>query len=243
MTEKEVLNEIIISYRQLIAKRYDYAKVKQQYDIPDFFTEARMMLFKNYFLHHLYPPPQKRQELDEAFQNLDSYIKTPEKLLRILLDSGRLIFKYGRHLPKILQAGLKALKSFRAATQMEGKLVEGAQILSLKAPFSTEDIKMLLARLSPEDLDSFTANNEDLFRTLQDQKLVTKVIDIVEHIIEKMKGHPQLYSEVEVNALSIGRDIIQQGDLLFAKLTTTEQEAILKLTLQIEQDFLNGLKS
>ncbi|MFK7979352.1 MAG: hypothetical protein AB8G86_05190, partial [Saprospiraceae bacterium] len=46
-------------------------------------------------------------------------IQQPKKLLRILLDSGRLIFKYGRHLPKILNAGLKALRSFRTATQFE----------------------------------------------------------------------------------------------------------------------------
>lgn len=241
MTEKEVLNEVILGYRNLIAERYDYARVKQQYDIPDFFTEARTLMFKNYFLYHLYPPPEKRKELDAAFQNLDSYIKQPEKLLRILLDSGRLIFKYGRHLPKILQAGLKALKSFRAATNMENKLVEGAQELSLSAPFSTDDIKMLLARLSTEELEDFIDNNEALFKTLQDRKLVEKILDIVEHIIEKMKSRPQLYSDSEVNALSLGRDIIQQGDLLFAQLTTAEQEAILALTLRIERDFLEGL--
>lgn len=241
MTKKEILKEVIIGYRKLVAERYDYEKVKQQYEIPDFFTEERTLLFKSYFLNHLYPPPEKREALDAAFQNLDSYIKQPEKLLRILLDSGRLIFKYGRHLPKILQAGLKALKSFRAATQMEEKLVQGAQALSLQAPFSTEDIRTLLSRLPLEDLEDFMANNEALFETLQDHKLVTKILDIVEHIIEKMKARPQLYTDLEVDALALGRDIIEQGDLLFAQLTKMEQETILTLTLQIERDFLEGL--
>ena len=199
-------------------------------------------MFRNYFLHHLYPAPEKRQELDEAFQNLDSYIRNPEKLFRILIDSGSLIFKYGRHLPKILLTGLKALKSFRAATQMEQKLVESAIKMSLPPPYSAANIKTLLATLSTEELNDFIDNNQALFETLQDRNLVKKIVEIVEHLIAKMKSRPQIYSIQEVNALTVGRDIIQQGDLLFDQLTVMEQEVILDLILQIERDFLEGLR-
>lgn len=241
MTNQNLPNEIIIAYRNLIEERYQFAKIKAAYSIPSSFDSARAATFKNYFLQHLYPPPEKRTELDAAFQNLDTYIKNPEKLLRLLLDSGSLLFKYGRHLPKILAAGLKALKSFRAVNQLENKLVESANQLKMQPPFSVADVKNLLKTLSQEDLQEFMENNRALFETFHDRKLVRRILEIVEHLIKKMNKRPNVYSEMEVNALSIGRDIIQQGELLFDQLNKEEQQQIFDLTMQIEEDFINGL--
>ncbi|MEZ4888675.1 MAG: hypothetical protein R3E32_28375 [Chitinophagales bacterium] len=241
MSEKEVLKEVILGYRRLIEERYQYATIEEQYELPASFDEVRTNVFRDFFLNDLYPHPDKRNELEEAFHNLDNYIKNPEKLLRILIDSGSLILKYGRHLPKILMAGLKALKSFRAATVFEDKLVHSAINLELQPPYSEADIKTLLATLSTEEIEDFIQNNESLFDTLHDRKLVAKIVEIVEHLIAKMQKRPTIYAATEVNALSIGRDIIKGGDALFDQLSKEEQEQILKMIIRIETDFLEGV--
>lgn len=241
MSRKEILTEIIIGYRKVVEKRYNYTQLKEKYEVPPSFNEAKTNEFKEYFLGYIYPDPQKRVELDEAFQNLDSYIKHPEKLLRILLDSGRLLFKYGRHLPKILRAGMKALKSFRTATVLENKLVENAINIPVKPPFNSTEIDTLLASLSAKEVIQFLESSQLLFETLHDRKLVEKIIEIVEHLITKMESRPAMFGPKDIKGLSIGRDIIKEGAQLFYQLPEKEQRAVLDLVVQIERDALEAI--
>ena len=240
--EKETIHkEIILGYRQLMEERYQHNNLIKDYDLPKAFDANRVKLFQSYVLEYVYPAPEERKALEEAFENLAGYIKNPEKLLRILIDSGSLIFRYGRHLPKILKAGLKALKSFITANELENKLVENAIELKIEAPFSPKDIQTILAHLPKKDLMDFVNNNETLFETLYDRKLVKNIITIVETLITKMKKRPQVYSEAEVNALTIGRDIIKQGNLLFDNLSKKEQRQILGMVLRIEKEAIEKL--
>ena len=241
MKKETIHKEIILGYRQLMEERYQYNNLTKEYDLPNAFDTNRVELFKNYFLEYVYPAPEERKALEEAFSNLAGYIKNPEKLLRILIDSGSLIFKYGRHLPKILKAGLKAMNSFIAANELENKLVENAIELKIEAPFSPKDIQTILAHLQKKELTAFVSNNETLFETLYDRKLVKNIINIVETLISKMKKRPNIYSTAEINALVIGRDIIKQGNLLFDDLSKKEQRQILGMVLKIEKEAIEQL--
>lgn len=243
MSEKDILNEIIIAYRKTIEERYVYANLKQQYDLPAFFNEERVAQFRTYFLEYVYPHPTRREDLNDAFDSLDNYIRQPEKLLRLVIDSSRLIFKYGRHLRKILNAGLKALKSFRAATRFEDSLVQTAMTIPLEPPYEPKDIRVLLADLSRSDIDAFVQNNRALFEILYDRPLIKKIIEIVEHLIAKMKKRPKVYGPEEIKGLEIGRDIIKEGNALFSQLTLAEQQQVLDLVIRIEEDVLYDILS
>jgi len=242
-TQEEILPEVILGYRAVIKDRYQFDALHKKYDLPPFFTEARMNLFRAYFLDYIYPPPAKRVELDEAFQSLDGYIQQPAKLLRILLDSGRLIFKYGRHLPKILSAGLKALRSFRTATQFENKLVQQAIKSKLPPPYSITTINNFTKALPKTDLENFIDSSQNLFETLHDRVLVKKIIEIVEYLIAKMKKRPTVYTAVEIRGLEIGRDIIKNGDLLFDQLPKKGQQQLFDLVIRLEREVLEELFS
>lgn len=243
LTHQEILNEVILGYRKVIEDRYQYDALRQKYDLPPFFNEARISLFRNYFLDYIYPPPAKRAELDEAFQSLDGYIKQPAKLLRILLDSGRLLFKYGRHLPKILSAGLKALRSFRTATQFENKLVQQAILSDLSPPYTIEVINGFTKQLSKSDLAAFIDSSQNLFETLHDRVLVKKIIEIVEYLIAKMQKRRDIYTSIDIRGLEIGRDIIKNGDLLFDQLPKEGQQELFDLVIRIEREILEELFS
>lgn len=240
-TRKQTLHAVIMAYREVIKSRYDYDLIVESYEISDAFTPERIAVFRDYFLDYIYPLPDKRDELDGAFRSLDNYIKHPEKLMRLLIDSSSLLFKYGRHLPKILKAGIKALKSFRSATDFENKLVNHAISMNLSAPYSQENINTLITALSIGDINIFIKNNEALFETLQDRKLVEKILEIVEHLIAKMRKRPKIYSKEEIRGLEIGRDIIQQGNALFNQLSEEEQEMAFDFVLTMERDNLEEL--
>ncbi len=115
MSHQELESAVIEAYRELIFHRYQYDYLNENYDIPDSSGVERIDLFRNFVLEYIYPPIDKRQDLDKAFDSLDRHIKNPKNLLSILVDSSRILFKFGRHLPKILNAAIKELRSFRKA--------------------------------------------------------------------------------------------------------------------------------
>ncbi|RMG76263.1 MAG: hypothetical protein D6714_21595 [Bacteroidetes bacterium] len=241
MKEKEVLRAIIQAYRELIRQRYQPDRLAKEYHLPEAFDEEKINRFRDFFLEHIYPPPHEREALEDAFRHLDQHVKNPEKLMRLLIDSGALLFKYGRHLPKILKTGLKALKSFRMATALEDGLIEAAKKHQMSPPFSTDDIKFLLQSLPPDSLEQFIQNNQNLLETLYDRKLMKKIREIIEYLAAKMEKRPDVYTPEEVKALLIGRDLISEGDALFDELSPKEQRDVLESAIRIERDFLNNL--
>lgn len=241
LSEKEILNEIIIGYRKFIDERYEYKRLSKKYDLPNSFDEERVARFKDYFLDNIYPDLEQREELNEAFESLDNYIKHPEKLFRIMIDSASLIFKYGRHLRKILNAGIKALTSFRRANQFENQLVQIAITQKTVPPFSTAKIKKLISALPAEEVNQFIESTQALFTTFEDRVLIGKIKEIIQHLVAKMKKRPQTYSEVEIRGIEIGYDIIQKGDVLFEELSQEEQKIIFDFIVKIERESMSEI--
>ena len=241
MPQREILKAVIEGYRNTIAQRYQYQLIKNNYKIPETVDKETVDAIRDYFLNYVYPDFEQRTELNDAFESLDNYIKQPEKLLRILKDSFKLIFSYGRHLPKILSAGLKALKSFTAASKFEDALVEEASKSSVNPPFDTEKINGLIAQLSRKEIDDFIEGSRSLFETLHDRALVEKIKEILSQLIRIMRGNPASYSPDEVKGLEIGLEMITKGDALFNKLSKEDQQIAIQLVIDIEKDNLNGI--
>ncbi len=239
--EKErrlILNEIILGYRTVIEERYDYKNLKKRIDLPKSYNKERSILFKEYFLNYMYPLPEKREVLNEAFESLDNYIKHPDKLLRILIDSSSIIFKFGRHLPKIFNAGIKALRAFRSTSKFEETLVEQAILLELKAPYSVIEINKLIETLPQKDIRNYMKNIRKLFDIIRDSELVSKILRIVGYIIKMMKNRPKTYTKSEIKGLEIGQEIIIAGDNLFDKLEKEDQLEIFNFILKMESEIL-----
>ena len=236
MNEVEVNRGIIEGHRMLIFERYDYDRISSNYSIPDFFTLEKAEEFRNYFMEYVYPDSTKREELDEAFGQLDDYIKSPEKLLSILKDSVSLIFKYGRHLPKILSAGLKAMKSFRSATDLELLLVSEALQSNSTPPYNSDEMKEFLSKIKNVKLHSHMESFWPLYDILLDNELVEKILEVVDSLIAKMEKRPRIYQTEEVEGIKVGREVINKGAQLFNQFTRVQLTELVTTIKQIEKD-------
>lgn len=238
MNSTELLKSIIEGYRFSVQERYQYSTIKDKYSIPLSINEATVDQLRSYFLEYMYPNFDRRLELDEAFRSLDDYIRNPEKLFSLLMDAGRLIWKFGRHLPKILSAGLKALKSFRAVAGFEEQLVEEAIRNHVQAPFDPIKLDALIQLLPRQEVEKFITLSESLFETLHDKAQVEKIIEIIHFLIQVMKRKPGTYTKSQVRGLEIGLELITEGNRLFHTLSEEDQQKLIALITTIERDHL-----
>ena len=241
MPNETILYEIIRAYREIIKERYQYERLQQHFTIPDSINEEQIATLRNYFLTYIYPGLEKRKQLNEAFESLDSYIKNPRKLLQILVDSTSLILKYGRHLPKILKSGIKALRSFRDASKFERLLVAQAVKTKKELPYTQEAIFNFIKEIPRHEIDKFIEGTQSLFQILHDRKQVQKIIEIVAFLIAKMKQHPNNYSDEEVKGLEIGHELIEKGNILFENLGKKNQEQLIDFIVRVETETLDKI--
>jgi hypothetical protein len=243
MSKELLSNAIILGYRNLIEERYRYKDLKEKYDFPETINEEVVADIKIYFLAYIYPDLEKRAELNEAFSTLDDFIKHPEKLLNLVVDSLKLLFTHGRHLPKIFNAGLKAMKSFRGATKFEKTIVLKAIQENSKPPFTTLKINKLIQLLPYKDLEEFMKNTETFFNIIYDKELVEKIKEIIRFILSKMRNKPKIFSQKEIIGLTLALETISKGEEMLNKLTQKDQEILIGFVLQIEKDCLQEIFS
>ena len=242
MDREKILDQIILAYRGLIEKRYDYPLLANRKDLPRTFDEEKVNRFKHYFLDFIYPDPEKRRELNEAFDQLEGYTSQPKKLLSILMESARIVFTYGSSLPKILKAGFSALRSYQAATKFENKLVDAAIDFGMTTQVDEDDMKQLLRSLDQSEIEAFMSQTESLFATLHDRSLVKKIKTIVQALIDKMKKKPAIFTAKEIEGLELGKEIIVKGDDLFQELSDEDQQNIFSFIIAYEREFLEILR-
>lgn len=241
MNKQQVLQEIIKGYRNTISERYQYEKIKAKYDIPESIDEEMVNELRSYFLTNIYPEFNTRTELNEAFSSLDDYIRHPHKLFSVLIDATKLIFSYGRHLPKILKAGLGAMKTFRAATNFENNLVEAAIKNNIEAPYDLAKIDTLIQFLSRKEIEKFIQISQSLFEILHDRGLIKKIKEVIQYLIQVMKKKEETYSLAEIKGLEIGFKMINEGDNLFNRLSDVDQKTFVNLLIKIEEDHLDTI--
>lgn len=241
MTKEKVLEAIIEGYRNTISQRYQYQFIKDTYGIPETINEDTVNQLKVYFLSYMYPPNEKRAALNEAFNSLDDFIKHPQKLVSLLLNAVKLLFKYGKHLPKILQAGLGALKTFRAATNFENNLVSEAIKNDIKAPYDAKKIETLIKLLPRNEIEQFIESSKNLFEVLHDKELIKKIKEVIEHLINSMQKNSAVYSKSQIKGLQIGLEMITEGDALFNQLSEKDQKNLVNLITDIEKSYLERI--
>ncbi len=238
MDKETVLNEIILGYRNVIKAKYNYKNLQQRSDIPKAYTEEISLKIANYFLNYSYPDLQKREELNEAFHSLDNYLKNPEKLIRLVIDSSSIVFRYGKHLPKIVGAGIKALKAFRRASKLEEQLVEKALLSNIETPYSTKEINEFIELLSQEQLEVYITSIYNLFNILCDTQLMSKIKKSLSLLIEKMEKRPAVYTVKDVNGIKIGLEIIAEADAIFNNIEANQQQKIFDFIMKMEKELL-----
>lgn len=241
MDKKEVLDEMIEKYRELVSLRYDFDSLEEKFILDECVTRELTEKVKAYFLNYIYPSKEDREVLNKAFDDLDHHIKNPGHILKLLGDAPGIMLKFGWQFPKALKAGFQTLKSFKAASRFEKDLVHLAKKKKAKPPISDAKFEEIIADLPEGDLREFIDDMEDLLTSLTDSKLLKRTTEILKELKSKMKKESDFYSDEEIEALQIGIDILENGYLLFDNMSENEKSEMIQLIMQAENHFIDEL--
>lgn len=238
MTE---LQKIIIErYRETVAERYslEYLRRFSEYErIPDHDIEA----MREFFLQHVYPDPEHRENLEQALQALGDVLKSPRKLWHLLGASP--FSKLGGKLPAALKAGLKTFEAFLKIRKLERKLDEEARSRDLTAAdLDDRELFLELIRTIPEkEIEKFRRDGTALLETLADNQLLEVTLDIMNDSMEIMDEHDDVFAENERRGIATGYSILDGAYQLFQKLRPEEIPVIVAGIDAIEKQWFANL--
>ncbi|MCW7470364.1 hypothetical protein [Leptospira kanakyensis] len=233
-----LFQELIVMYQSSLKKRYSDENLKLY---PEFSSIPRSKIDQllHFFLEYLYPEYSKRKELDAAFDALSGFVNHPTKIWGILGNLALSIFRFGKHFPMALKAGLAALQSYVTAHQFEEELVmeldrQENQIGLLGSEFAMET---LIAKVEKKKADAFRKDIGGLFKVFSDAELIRKIILIMEDILLKMESKGTVYTEEDRKGISLGVSILKEGREIFDEMKNEEITLVLQAIDRIEEDF------
>lgn len=234
-------DHLIDKYRQIIADRYNYAKLTEYKPLPDGITEQMVDEIRGFFLESIYPDPERRHELDDAFAQLQNYIHQPAKVWGILGNLTAAIFKFGTMLPAALKTGMVSLEAFTAAKNFEHTMLRAAKDAGYEVPLTDEQFLNCLGKIPRHQLDSFAKDVGRLFRSMANTQLLSKTIEIMHDVIKKMESKPKLYTKDEIDGIKMGLKIMQEGLALFSQYPDKAKDQMVDYIVEREILFIDEI--
>ena len=238
MTETQDVH-IINKFREMVERRYQFDDLKNRYTLPPQITEDVIKEIQNYFLSSIYPPADKRKELEEAFKNLALYVRQPRKIWGLFGDMARALFKFGRHFFQALKAGMDSLDTFVSAKNFEESMARIANKNGIQPPMTDEDFEDCLYQLPRHEVEKFINEVRNLFGAMVNTVLLKKTLDILEHVIQTMEKNPKVYPKEDVDGIRLGKSLLEEGYRIFLKYDEPTKNAIVEFILQNELWFID----
>ena len=235
---------VIEAYRDSMRRRYSLENIGRFADLADISDEI-VHEIRDFFLVNLYPPPDKRKELDEAFDHLGVVLRSPRKMFPLVGMAGRSIFKLGALIPAAIAAGGRTLETYLEIRKLEKKMIQAGVKLNLE-PEAFSDIKTfhkIILSIPEKEIIRFRRDIIKLFDHLSNTKLLSKSVEILADSRSVMESHNGLYSEKEMLGVSLGHSMLESGLDLFQKLTPDQVPLIHKSIEKIEIDWYDNIKN
>lgn len=240
---KALKNHLIEKYRESIAYRYDYKRIKNSDHLPKGFNEKVVKELQTFFLESLYSAPKEREKLDAAFTQLESYVNTPSKITGVIGNLAMAVFQFGFHLPAAIKTGMDTLATHTAARKFENDLIQIAISKKMKVPMTDEQFNECMAALPEDQIKHFIDVLVDLFHHISDDVIMSKTIHILEDVHKRMEERTDLYGKQDTDAIQLGINILSEGRNLLLKYDDDLKKGIVEFVRYSELKFMSDLRT
>ncbi len=233
--------DIILKFRDMVSKRYAYDDLVERFDLPEEISPEVIAEIEHYFLNSIYPEPDRRAALEDAFEGLALYIQHPKKLWGIMGNMTKAIFRFGRQFPVALKSGFDALQAYFGTLKFEEKMVSTANEMQMQAPLSDDEFEQIIAALPHEEVVSFIKHVNVLFKSMCNTSLLEKTVEILETVAATMRSKPDVYPQKDIDGILLGQGILKDGFALFSKHDERTKQLMVEYIYKNEMWFLDDV--
>ncbi|HNY86605.1 MAG TPA: hypothetical protein PKN23_08905 [Candidatus Hydrogenedentes bacterium] len=230
--------------RAELEKRYAPEALSRAEDfagVPPDTVEA----FRAFVLGRVYPEPEERSKLNEAFETLHQLLRSPARLRSLLSVALSAFWRLGRRLPAAAQAGRLTLETFEKVRRVEELVARTFQDADVSASTRPDD-KKLLAVLAPlpkkpflELADALTA----LLRALSDESVLHAGLELTRTLESATAKNPAKWTAQEREGLRLARETLEEATALFSLLPPDRRAPLIQGIARIEEEWANSLST
>ena len=238
------LEKAVASFlRDSLAARYALDNIRR-YRAFDGLPDTTVTALHDFGLRHIYPDWEERCFQDEAFERLMALLDAPLRLAPLTAATLKSLVRFGRHLPRAVDAGKQVIQAFEATRSLERDLVD---VIRAQEPCSVEEPELRtcaaagFAELGTRRYEHFIENIVALLVLLSQRSLLETGASVMKDIATAMEKRPSLYDEAEREGMRYAVAVMSEGRALFDTLDPAAVENAIGAIPTVERDWFDSI--
>ena len=234
--------EVVAFLRVALAQRYDAANIRH-YTGFDALSDEQIASLRDFGLRYIYPEWDARCFQLEAFDALQALLASPMRLKPLVAVTLKSLWRFGRQLPRAIEAGKEVIGAFEATRVLEGRIVYCLREVlpnDTTVPVS-DDITQALRMLPREQFDVFVADMIALMRLLTQRDLLETGFSVLADIASAMEKRRECYELIEIEGARYALKVMDEGMALFDTLDDAAVAAAIEGIAQVEHDWFEQI--
>lgn len=229
--------------REQLETRYALENMRR-YRAFDGLPDGKVHALRDFCLRHVYPEWETRCFQDKAFEKLLALLDTPLRLAPLTAVAMKSLFRFGRDLPRAVDAGKQVMAAFEAMRGLESSLVERVREHAPargECPVSSEAVRQAMAAMGRHEFEGFVQNTTALMELLAQRSLLATGTSVLADIARAMEKRPDLYDELERKGMLYAASVMEEGMALFDTLDPAEVAGAIRGIPEVEGDWFNSV--
>ena len=239
MSEQENIEKAVTAFlRNALSERYAADNLRN-YAGFDGLADAQLKRLRTFGLRYIYPEWEDRCFQQRAFDALTRLLENPMRLKPLVAVALKSMFRFGRHLPRAIEAGKQVIRAFEATRTLE------ATIINALAADSEEVTEAVIAQklkaVTRETFESFITDMVALMTLLAERSLLDTGYQMLKDISIAMEKRRDCYEEIEYSGMRYALQIMEEGMVLFNDLDDNVVKQAIAAIPQVEQDWFDRI--
>jgi len=242
--DEELKHLVLNFYRDELRDRYDLDNIRR-FDVFSAVREDQLIALRDFFLEQIYPPPQHRQELDEAFDRLGEMLRSPMRMKPLVGATIRSMWRMGTRLPSAINAGRSTIDAYSKTRQLEGMMVKEAVKHEITPADAKKRERMLkLLNNVPESVVTKLIHDIlNLFHALTNVEMLQVAADFMSQCVTVMEDRTDLYSDDDRAGIQLGLTLLQEGLALFKDMDPAIFPQVIQGIQMVEMDWFKRVQA
>lgn len=243
-SEGDPLAQAVAAFiRDALAHRYALENIRR---FPAFgaLPDQTLKALHDFLLFRLFPDWEERLRQDCYFEKLLALLDNPRRLAPLTAVALKSLFRFGRELPKAVEAGKRVISAFEATRGLEYTLTE---LIREQNPPSLEpdDVAVAAAQamtiMGKSQFTAFVADTVSLMELLAQRSLLKTGASVLGDITDAMRKRPEAYDDDERDGSRYALRIMSEGMALFETLSPAMVGKVLSAIPEVEIDWFDSV--